>query len=159
MCTRHSKQSNISVCRNDILISKAENVKSYTSRSFFHRTGSNTGNSEIVLICKGPRILNLYEGIIKGEGIKRAPRMIGKFGGCQLEHGVTDGLHTHALHVLFAFLPPLFVLLLYLLPIPFPIVVSLYHATFIYSLCFIFVLCLNPIILIHDGLAWNLTQW
>jgi hypothetical protein len=60
--------------------------------------------------------------------------MIGKFDGCQLEHGVTDVLHTHAVHVLFALLPPFFVLLLYCLLIPFPIVVSLYHATFIYSL-------------------------
>jgi hypothetical protein len=136
VCTRHSKQSNISVCRDDILISKTENVKSYTSQSFFRRTGSNTGNSEIVLICKGPRILNLYEVIIKREGMKGAPRMIGKSGGCQLEHGVTDVLHTHALHILFALLSPLFVLLLllYRLPIPSPIVVWLYHTTFVYSI-------------------------
>ena len=34
--------------------------------------------------------------------------MIGKLGGCYMEHGVTDVLHTHVLHlVLFALLPPL----------------------------------------------------
>ena len=132
---------------------------SYTSQNFFRRTGSNIGNSEIVLIYKGPRILNLYEGIIKREGMKRAPRMIGKFGECQLEHGVTDVLHTHALHVLFPLLPPLFVFLLYCLPVPFPIAVSLYRATFIYSLLLHFRSLPSRYNTYSRWTAWNLTHW
>jgi hypothetical protein len=66
--------------------------------------------------------------------MKRAPQMIGKLVGCQLEHGITYVLHTRAVNVLLVLLCPLVVLRLHRLPIPFRLTSSLNHASRMYSL-------------------------